>query len=471
MATRYNFFGGLVTDGMILDFDAAKLASYPAGGTAWIDISGNSNNGTIVNGPQFTGISKQAAFVFDGNDDYVVFPTSKMPFGNSQISYNAWTKWNGNGVNSNDFIIGYGNDAGPNLVPLMIIGPTGQMIFEFGSNSGAAATPFGITSGTWIHSCGTYNKSFSTIYLNGAPAATKAYSNANIGPSGSNGLNGAIGALFSVYGNVSANGPQRYGTFNGSIAQVQVYNRALSQFDVWQNFNAYKSRYGIPEIVTNGLVLNLDAGNPYSYYSPTSGTTWTDASENGNNGTLTNGPVYSNGDITFDGADDYISTNTNSSLTQAGNTQFTAEFWIKKSSAAADSIIGAWNNTGRKGWFLQWYSDSVIYFGITDGGSNYNYVTLGYQSQWFHIVGVFNGSESTSGTRNKIFVNGVQQSVTEVAQLTSVPTGLVEVTIGKLTNYSSFTTGSISAVKIYNRALSATEVQQNFQALRGRYGL
>ena len=94
-----------------------------------------------------------------------------------------------------------------------------------------------------------------------------------------------------------------------------------------------------PSIVTNGLVLCLDAGNQLSY--PGTGTTWNDLSRNGNNGTLTNGPVFnSGGSMVFDGVDDYISTNTNSSLTQAGSIQFTAEIWAKKSASNKDLNIG-----------------------------------------------------------------------------------------------------------------------------------
>jgi hypothetical protein len=74
MATRYNYTGQLVTDGLVLNLDAAKLDSYPGSGTTWRDISGNNNNGTLTNGPTFSGIGKQAAIVFDGVDDYITTP-------------------------------------------------------------------------------------------------------------------------------------------------------------------------------------------------------------------------------------------------------------------------------------------------------------------------------------------------------------------------------------------------------------
>ena len=72
MATRYNYTGQLITDGLVLNLDAAKRDSYPGSGTTWYDISGNGNNGTLTNGPTYTGVSKDAAIVFHGVDDYVI---------------------------------------------------------------------------------------------------------------------------------------------------------------------------------------------------------------------------------------------------------------------------------------------------------------------------------------------------------------------------------------------------------------
>ena len=74
--------------------------------------------------------------------------------------------------------------------------------------------------------------------------------------------------------------------------------------------------YRAPQIVTNGLVMYLDAANPKSY--PTTGTAWYDRSGNGNTGTLTNGPTFNsgnNGSIVFDGIDDYVSLSSSPNLT------------------------------------------------------------------------------------------------------------------------------------------------------------
>ena len=228
-----------------------------------------------------------------------------------------------------------------------------------------------------------------------------------------------------------------------------------------------------PKIVTDGLVLYLDAANTRSY--PGTGTTWSDLSRGGNNGSLINGPTFNSangGNIVFDGSNDYISTNTNSSLTQSGNTQFTVDVWVKKSASNKDMLLGPWDNSNRKGWFVQWFTDGNLYFGITNGAFNYNYVSVSWQNQWFNLTGVFDGSLLTNQNIGKIYVNNILQNTTNSGNmLTSVPAGLVEVSIGRLTNYSSYATGNIAMVKIYNRALSASEISQNYNATKTRFGL
>jgi hypothetical protein len=230
-----------------------------------------------------------------------------------------------------------------------------------------------------------------------------------------------------------------------------------------------------PNIVKEGLVLYLDAASGTSYSPYTSGNTWRDISGNGNNGTLINGPSYSSGNggsIVFDGIDDFVSLSNSSSLTQAGNTQFTVELWARKAQADKDLLIGAQDQAVLKGWFLQWYSDSVVYFGVRNGGSNtYNRVSLSYTSSFQNLVGVFDGSQSTDATKNKIYINGTQQTLITNPQLSSVPTDLVQLTIGRVVNFNGFTTANISVVKIYNRALSAQEVLQNYNSVKSRFGL
>jgi surface protein len=301
------------------------------------------------------------------------------------------------------------------------------------------------------------------------PTSSTGYYNGITPPSGG----------YTIYLNKETGGPSIY-TVDNDVQLISLTNSIAGQsytsatqclvYYAGQTDKVCFNRDYEP-IITDGLVLNLDAGFDGSY--PASGTTWGDLSVSGNNGTLINSPgFYDNGggSIVFDGTDDYISTNNGSSLTQAGNTQFTAGFWIKKTASDKDAMIGPWDNSSRKGWFLQWFTDNVVYFGITNGGTNYNYVSNGYTNNWNNIVGVFDGSQSTNQNIGKIYVNGVLQTTNNSdTMLTSVPTNLVELTIGKLTNYNSLTTGNISQVQVYNRALTSSEVLQNYNAMKDRF--
>ena len=222
-----------------------------------------------------------------------------------------------------------------------------------------------------------------------------------------------------------------------------------------------------PEIPSDGLVLALDAGNTKSY--PGSGTTWTDLSGNGNTGTLTNGPTYSSangGSIVFDGSNDYIPIPENSAL----NTQTpTVEVWVKTNATTQN---GFWFEKGQVNTQYSLFQEgAVIQWRMNLDGSvnNLSTTTATYMntSNWYQVVATY-----TSGSR-KLYINGTL--VNSDAQTGTITTNANGMSIGAYGGFNGsrgyYYNGNIASVKIYNRALSATEIQQNFNATRGRYGL
>lgn len=229
--------------------------------------------------------------------------------------------------------------------------------------------------------------------------------------------------------------------------------------------------YAGPEVVTNGLVLALDAGNTQSY--PGSGTAWTDLSGNGNNGTLTNGPTFSSGNkgiITFDGANDYVTLTRPASIVAGGS--ITVALWAR------------WTTTGTTASTIQMLIDNnhsaspVQGFVIQDRPDlsktltfSANVATSGVQSTfqvgdgtWRHIVGT-----STTGS-SQLYINGVLDAQSAVGGMgvtlqPNLSIGYWQFNPGRYLN------GSIPQVLIYNRALSAAEVTQIFNATRGRFGI
>jgi hypothetical protein len=219
-----------------------------------------------------------------------------------------------------------------------------------------------------------------------------------------------------------------------------------------------------PSIATSGLVLCLDAGNTRSY--PGSGTAWTDLSGNANNGTLVNIPTYSStngGILTFNGSTQYGST----PLSLGGYTAYTVAAWIKTTTTGKEitSTYGAGNvfeifilNDGKLGVYA--YGATLAYRASTSS------VATG---SWVHCAGVYQGSTATLNT----YVNGVlaNGTLTGATIPTSLTVSASTVVIGNVNSGSYFFNGSMGQISIYNRALSAAEIAQNYNALRGRYGL
>ena len=227
-----------------------------------------------------------------------------------------------------------------------------------------------------------------------------------------------------------------------------------------------------PKIITNGLVLSLDAANNKSY--PGSGTTWTDLSGNNNNGTLTNGPTFNagnQGSIVFDGTDDKAVVSMNSSFVY-GTSPFAIDVWIYITGYAGIYNAGnIWSQTvGGRNYFYLGISPGIFYFTWGDGGGSSISTSAGVSqlNTWTHICYTRVG---TGANQFFIYVNGVQQALGTVSydfnDTTYIPT------IGQYTHTTQLPfLGRISNIKVYNnKSLSSTEVLQNYNATKSRFGL
>lgn len=227
------------------------------------------------------------------------------------------------------------------------------------------------------------------------------------------------------------------------------------------------------KVATDGLILYLDAANTKSYSG--SGTVWTDLSGSGNTGTLANGPTYSSsnsGYITFDGADDFVYTNN----FIAGPTALTICVWFSTTTTNGKKLIGFENNqlgTGSSAYDRMLYmgADGKIYFGIYDVTFNITASTSALNDgNWHYAVGTYGGE----GTTMRLYIDGFSNSTTT----SNTPVnynGYFRIGSYALDGWTGSSTGyfngKISQVSVYNRGLTASEVQQNFNALRGRYNI
>jgi hypothetical protein len=219
-----------------------------------------------------------------------------------------------------------------------------------------------------------------------------------------------------------------------------------------------------PRIVTDGLVLCLDAGNPLSYTSGDS--VWKDLSGNGNNGTLVNGVGYNSGNggsLSFDGSNDYVSGTNNITLQLVND--LTVSAWVKLGDAANQGIVEKMNSsyngygiTKQNGFFKFWTASNNNY---TYTNSNTTYVA---DNNWYYVVG-----RRMSGT-NRLFINSILQLDSQSAPLSD--SGQIYVVGRYYSNVDNYYLGgNIAQVSIYNRALTPQEVQDNYLATKGRYGL
>lgn len=220
-----------------------------------------------------------------------------------------------------------------------------------------------------------------------------------------------------------------------------------------------------PTIISNGLVLCLDAGNRKSYTG--SGTTWNDLSGNGNTGTLTNGPTFSgDGSIVFDGTDDYVSC----SFATSAITNITMQCWVNIANTnlkgAFIKVGGGANGyaigVGGNGFDLQGNEVMGLFPGIRWIDTNVNYGT-----GWKFVTFSLNASSVPSIYLNDTLL-GSYSGISPVAPTAGLSIGR---NIGDEPAGNRAFNGKIAQVLFYNRALSQQEIQQNFNVARRRFGI
>lgn len=238
-----------------------------------------------------------------------------------------------------------------------------------------------------------------------------------------------------------------------------------------------------PQPITDGLILHLDAGNRVSY--PVSGTVWYNLSQYGNNGSLVNGPTFSlenGGGIVFDGTDDYINITENSGMTPA---ILTVEIAFKINSTT-NTVAGGAPTTAQTLFFRQNTRTSQFeaYMCIYDETNTRVTFTTSTSAGAQSITSSTNGSVVVGNnyiatfvantTTTQVYINGsLSNSGSKASGIDYNATHTLKlgrnIAVGQA--WDNAFNGSIYSFKIYNRALSAAEVAQNFNATRQRFGI
>ena len=240
-----------------------------------------------------------------------------------------------------------------------------------------------------------------------------------------------------------------------------------------------------PRIVTDGLVFCVDAANKRSY--PGAGTTWTDLTANKNNGTFQN-MTSSNfnagnaGSLTFDGGNEYVNFGPTNDIVGNNPAAISLSAWFKTDNNSQMFYIASLKRLSSLSTLVSITVNqaninnlSANYLGFLydvgdsggDNGSGHKWLTVNnstFYDKWNHITATVDVNAAT------LYLNGVQvgQNTTNAFTGPSRTDPSADFTVGAF-GPSLFADANISQVHVYNRVLSASEVQQNYLATKGRY--
>ena len=461
----------IVKSNLLFNLDASNVVSYPTSGITWLDLSGNGYHSILTNGPTFNSTSK--SIVFDGTNDYAQY-SARTP--NTEFQYydaftvEAITYVNESTSNTGLIITNRASRDGNNTEY------TGWGLAQYNSSirGSIGGYPSNVLDWRFVEVTGTtftnqvFQKWSHIVWVNtGVAGQQKIYINGvdRTNNSGDDAtppytINYNNGTHRITVGMSPADGTPGGHFLDGSIELTRVYNKALSQSEVLQNF------YGGP-IVTNGLVMYLDAGNLVSYSG--AGTTWYDLTASGNTGTLINGPSYgtTNGPaISFDGTNDYLNTTYNIEAATSSNLQ-TFCSWMYGTTINSTFFGSGADNTGKFHLILQYSSTTQLFFGESyyGGGAGptdqNNYATVSPNSTWNYACIV-----KTAPSTFDVYFNGVKV----ISGASKAATSSATFSLGRLWS-GWYRPSIIGSVQIYNRSLTADEVAQNFNAQKSRFGL
>jgi len=404
----------------------------------------NSSSLSLVNGANFT-TSQSGLFTFDGVDDYAVLTDSSLKNYTTitanmwmyVTSSNAWETYFSYNAEEAGLSQGWGVRRQSTNNIFQYWGGTGNTGIKLYQNGQLLDS----SNSTYSQANATINNTWQMVTLVAKGVSTWNTHNRLSIATRSDGLNSATN--------------MKMGSFN-------IYNRELSAAEIQNLYTAglptYQSSSNL--MVNQGLTLYLDATNPNSYTSGSS--TWNDLSGYGNNGTLYNGVAYSStygGGLIFDGVDDYVVVPGNGTVNA---TKPTVELVTTVSTNGGNVI--AQGQYGSNWGFGVGVKPSAIMARNNNGDANYSVSNSGL----VHVVVVWDGSG------NQYYKNGQYLGRT-TANYSPNPGG--DVTIGGVRsqvpsqNLQEFANSTVNIVRIYNRALSPTEILQNFNSIKTQFGL
>jgi hypothetical protein len=442
---------------LVMYFDPANRKSYSSG-TAITDLSSARNNGVLTNGPSFTNILG-GYITLDGSNDYIeITRTGDFNVSTSNACCCLWFR--ANVINAGNALI-FSNYKGSSSSFNIYQWSTGKVTAYFrdsSSNVASMDSMNNLSDGRWHFVCAqrTGTTTFE-LYVDGQIDNSTTTANiSNIDLAGASNI--TIGVL--------GGGGQQY--YNGDVGALWYFNTYLTESQIINLYQSTKQRYADPlPTVKRGIIMDLDASNPSSYAGV--GTVWYDISGNNYHCTLYNGPSYVGSGSTayfyFDGANDYgyVPITPNFTISEA---TYLAWIYPNNDSTSADGII-----------FERGDATGMNYGEGADGRSvgygwngNTTINTTGYQSNQRINPTAWNQVAVTiAPTEARFYVNNKPVVIRSGAAITHNPHTLTHFHIAQDPILSRLFGGRFSKAMVYDRALSAQEIAQNYRAMKGRY--
>ncbi|MGH8529035.1 MAG: LamG-like jellyroll fold domain-containing protein, partial [Nevskiales bacterium] len=414
------------------------------------DKTGNGHDGTLVNVASVAGGEVGQAFSFTGGNSYVSVPSTSSLSLTGDLTIDAWV--NPSSYSSFQHIVSKRDSDNQNVsYEVFLFGGGGELSFasKFSGSNTFLQSGFVVPTDTWTHVAVTISGSTLTFYMNGNASAGQSYPYTRP----------VTSDVLSI-GTAIAGGPVE--SWPGMIDEVEIFDRALSAAEI----------QAIYEAGSDGKCKNQACATP-----PPGMVSWFKAENNANDsqgandGTLENGATFAAGQVgqafSFDGVDDSVALGnpTNLQLSDA----ITVDAWIRPDSAAGFKYtIAKWQAGGGGGssWLLAINGDSPRAFVLGNGGDGFTEVQAGSlptgpSAPFSHVAMTYSATDAL-----RLYVNGVQvgtggESVGTMANPTSQAVNLGSASVG---GAGEFFAGALDEVEIFNRALTATEIKEIYDA-------
>lgn len=428
-------------DGLVLRLDPANSRSYSGTGTTWNDVNSSSYPFTLTNGPVF---NTNGFFDFDGTNDFAVRTHTTQLKPTNAITIEQWLNaddWNA-GTSSN-YKTSLSCTQGGGYSHNIWSGSFKSYIYAGGAYRIPTADVSNLVG--WHHFVTTFDGRYTRLYVDGQLINT-----VDIGTSGNTISYASNGIFVGAEAGTSTTTPEGF-YWDGKIGTTSLYNRALSGAEITENYNTTKPRYEIDE----DLIMDLAI-------APTSGSTWTDQSGNGNHGTLVGSPTYvaTNGGGYRTTTGQYIATNYNlpsaftiSIVASLNPTSFWATFWGNE----------VWNTNS--GYLAYFTSSTGLNIGSPNNLSSFTVSGINTIHIWDFVI---------SGNSITLYMDGISLGTKTFTSPTSLATnglnfGARHTNAG--TGFTDICPGTYYNMKVYKRALVADEITTKFNQMRGTYGL